>query len=222
MEARAVVEFSASDLDDFLELLTKNLAATDPGMELPGSGELREAIERRVGAIAVENEAPAADEVSRKNLLFTSLVLACYRELCERMDDGGKAVDLLRESLVELFRPTIRAYIQQRFDVDPAQPDQAFERVAANFIARGQSGFGAGFTYEQEVQSDDASFINVTHCFFRNFFRANGAPELTSVLCAMDTVWAEEFNNGPYNLSFERPTLMSCGDDKCRFQFTRV
>ncbi len=158
MEARAAVEFSASDLDAFFELLTKNLAATPSGSELPGSGELREAIETRVGAIAAQNEASAADEVSRKNLLFTSLVLACYRELRERMQDGGEAVGLLRDSLVELFRPRIREYIVQRFDVDPAHPGQAFQRVAANFITRGQSGFGAGFTYEQEVQSDDASW----------------------------------------------------------------
>ena len=222
MEARAAVEFSASDLDAFFELLTVNLAATRRGMEPSGSGEFRGAIEARVGAIAAENEAPAADEVSHRNLLFTSLLLACYRELRDRMGDGGKAVGLLRDSLAEFFRPRIRAYLHQRFEVDPAHPGQAFQKVAANFIANGQSGFGAGFTYEQEVQSGRESFINITHCFFLNFFRANGAPELTPVLCAMDAVWADELNSGPYNVSFERPTLMSSGDDKCRFQFTRV
>jgi hypothetical protein len=36
MEVRAAVEFSASDLDAFFELLTKNLAATRSGSELPG------------------------------------------------------------------------------------------------------------------------------------------------------------------------------------------
>ena len=54
-----------------------------------------------------------------------------------------------------------------------------------------------------------------------NFFARNGAPELTRVLCAMDMVWADEMNAGPYNVVFQRPSMMSAGGDKCRFQFRR-
>ena len=220
MEQRPTVE--ALDLDAFFALLTEKIETAPTGNVAGEMGELRGRIEARVGPIMAQNEDRATDEVSKRNLLFTSLLLATYHELREQLGEGPLAVDLLRDTTMELFRPRIRDYIHQRFDVDPDRPGEAFQRVAANFLERGKSGFGAGFTYEQEVQTERQSFVNVTNCLFLDFFRANSAPELTPVLCALDTVWADELNRGPYNVSFERPTLMSRGDDKCRFQFTRT
>ncbi len=218
MEQRPTVE--ALDLDAFFALLAEKIETAPAGNAAVGTGELRGRIEARIGPIMAQNQDRATDEVSKRNLLFTSLLLATYHELREQLGEGPLAVDLLRDTAMELFRPGIRDYIRQRFDVDPDRPGEAFERVAANFLERGKSGFGAGFTYEQEVQTARQSFVNVTNCLFLDFFRANSAPEVTPVLCALDTVWADELNRGPYNISCERPTLMSRGDDKCRFQFS--
>ena len=216
---KPAADFSADDLTELFRILSGKLALVDGQAE---TDDLRRSIEARMPSIIAANEAPDQDEVSSKNLLFTSLVLASYQELRGRIDEGAKAVELLRTAFSDLFRPKIRGYIKQRFDVEIEAPDTAFGNIAKNFVANGQSGFGAGFTYEQEVQNDHQSFINVTQCSFLDFFRANNAPELTFVICAMDAVWAEELNSNPYNVSFERPTLMSQGADKCRFQFTRV
>jgi hypothetical protein len=220
VEERAAAE--VLNPDAFFALLTEKIEATSKGDMAVGAGGLRSRIETRLGPIVAQNQDRATDEVSKRNLLFTALLLAAYHELRDRLGEGAVAVDLLRDTLMELFRTGIRGYIRQRFDVDPDRPGEAFQNVAANFLERGKSGFGAGFTYEQEVQTERQSFVNVTNCLFLDFLRANGAPELTPVLCALDNVWADELNGGPYNLSFERPTLMSRGDDKCRFQFTRT
>lgn len=220
MEKGAAVE--VLDLDAFFSLLTEKIEGASTADVAVGVGELRSRIEARLGPIAAQNEDRATDELSKRNLLFTSLLLAAYHELRDQLGDGSAAADLLRNTMMELFRPRIRDYNRQRFDVDPDRPGEAFQRVAANFLERGKNGFGAGFTYEQEVQTERQSFVNVTRCLFLDFLRANGAPELTPVLCALDTVWADELNHGPYNISFARPTLMSRGDDKCRFQFTRT
>lgn len=218
MERQAAVE--VLDLDAFFALLAEKIGtARDAAL---GTGELRSRVEARVGPIAAQNRDRATDEVSKRNLLACSLLLATFHELRNHLGEGPRALDLLRDILMELFQPGIRDYIRQRFDVDPDRPGEAFERVAANFLERGKSGFGAGFTYEQEVQTEHQSFVNVTHCFFLDFFRANGAPEFAPVLCALDTVWADELNRGAYNVSFDRPTMMSRGGDKCRFQFTRI
>ena len=219
MEQKAAIE--TLNLDAFFSLLAEKLASAPARDAEVAMSELRSRVEARFGPIFTRNEDREADEVSKRNLLFTSLLLATHHELRDQLGDGPRAVDLLRDTLMELFRPQIRSYIAQRFDVDPDRPGEAFQRVAANFLERGKSGFGAGFTYEQEVQTERQSFVNVTHCLFLDFFRKNGAPEITPVFCALDTVWADELNRGPYNLSFERPSLMSRGDDKCRFQFTR-
>jgi hypothetical protein len=220
MEKGAAVE--VLDLDALFSLLAEKLASAPSADVAVGVGKLRSRIEARLGPILARNEDRATDEISKRNLLFTSLLLAAYHELRDQLGEGQTAADLLRETMTDLFRPRIRDYIRQRFDVDADRPGEAFQRVAANFLERGKSGFGAGFAYEQEVQTERLSFVNVTNCLFLDFLRANGAPELTPVLCALDTVWADELNDGPYNLSFARPTLMSAGDDKCRFQFTRM
>ena len=170
MEQRATVE--AFDLDGFFALLAEKLEGALSADAALGTAELRGRIEARVGPIVAQNEDRATDEVSKRNLLFTSLVLAGYRELRDLLGEGPPAVDLLRDSMTELFRPRLREYIHQRFDVHPDRPREAFQRVAANFLERGKSGFGAGFSYEQEVQTERQSFVNVTDCLFLDFFRA--------------------------------------------------
>jgi hypothetical protein len=209
------------DIEAFFEGLEAGLAGT-PGGRAVERTRLRPHIEARVGPIVAENTARAADDLSRRNLWLTAMLLAAYRELRERGIEAEPAVDLIRQTLMTIFRPEVLGHLRRRFDIDPEHPDRAFEQAAANFLARGESGFGSGFTYEQEVQTERQSFVNVTRCFFLDFLRANRAPELTPALCALDMVWADELNRGPYNVSFERPTLMSRGEDKCRFQFTRT
>jgi hypothetical protein len=76
-------------------------------------------------------------------------------------------------------------------------------------------------TYVQEVQDRTRSFINIQQCFFNDFFRANGAPEVTPIFCAMDYLWAEELEQPHYGVRFDRPTTLAQGDDMCRFQFTK-
>ena len=79
-------------------------------------GELRGRVETRVGPIVAQNQEFGTDEVSRRNLLFTSLLLATHQELQSQLGEGQATVDLLRDTLMELFRPRIRDYIRQRFD----------------------------------------------------------------------------------------------------------
>jgi hypothetical protein len=59
-------------------------------------------------------------------------------------------------------------------------------------------------------------------CLFNDFFRAHGAPELTSIVCTLDSIWIEELHRPPYKVRFERPTTLARGDDACRFQFSRT
>lgn len=81
---------------------------------------------------------------------------------------------------------------------------------------------GQGFRYVGYVRDDGRVFVNIERCSFNEFFRRNGAPELTAVMCAFDTVRAEELSNPEYGLRFERPTTLGWGDDLCRFQFTNT
>jgi hypothetical protein len=212
---------SALDINAYFGALAEGLADRRGDGKHTDPEDLRVVVVQQAAEIVADNRHVATDEGSERNLRFTSLLLASYQQVREVL--GTEAtLALLHDTLATPRRAMLREYMKRRFDVDVDYPDRAFERIAANFITRGRAAFGAGFTYEQDVQTDTHSFINVTRCFFLNFFTASGAPELTTVLCLLDTLWADELVAGPYNVTCERPTIMSRGDDACRFQFTRI
>ena len=57
--------------------------------------------------------------------------------------------------------------------------------------------------------------------FFNDFLRDNQVPELIPVLCACDNIWADEIKKEKHGVTFQRPSLLSLGDDACRLQIER-
>lgn len=163
----------------------------------------------------------ADDAPSRNNAEQSAFAIGCYRALTDMTGDKLRALDLVKSASAASLRGQIKDYLNARFQIDPEKPEEAFERIAERFKAGGEERFGQAFIYEQERQSDAESFINIRKCFFYGFMKHHGTPELTVVHCNNDAVWAEELEKAEYGVSFERPTLMSLGDDACRFQFTR-
>lgn len=171
--------------------------------------------------IYADNADRITDRQSESHLKFCSTLLATYESFREQEDDSGTAVADLDEILVQPFRDRIEWWLDIRFGVNAQTADKAFETMALNFVDRGAGEFGESFDYVQEAKDETRSLVQIKKCFFNSFFRDNGAPEITPVLCAMDMVWADRINEGPYNTRFERPSLMSMGDDACRFYFYR-
>ena len=71
------------------------------------------------------------------------------------------------------------------------------------------------------TQLDLPLTTRINKCLFNDFFRQHGAPELTSIFCALDSMWIDELHQPKYGVRFERPTTLAGGDDACRFQFSR-
>jgi hypothetical protein len=183
--------------------------------------EVENAVRAEAERIASQNAARVVDTASRRWLSFCSLVLASYRNLLPLVAESRTALSILQSAMTGPLKAGIKAYIADRFGISQDAPEAAFEHVAETFQARGEERFGQAFTYVADVRNDKHSFTNVTKCFFNDFFRANGAPEVTPVFCAMDAVWAEEMDDPRYGVRFERPTTLAAGDDACRFQFSR-
>jgi len=151
-----------------------------------------------------------------------SIVLASYRDLCNLHNDQWTGLTMVREALIKPFRESITPYIQRRFGITQEAPHEAFERISENFKSGGESRFGSAFNYVQAEQDESRSFTHIERCLFHDFFRANSAPEMTPLLCALDNVWADELSHTKYGVRFERPTTLAEGQDACRFQFTRI
>ncbi len=183
--------------------------------------EIETAIRDRMIKLTEQNKARMIDAPSRQWLLLASMVLAAYRELLPLVGDEQTGLSILRDAMAAPFKERLTSYIADRFGISQDAPEQAFNRIAENFKARGEERFGQAYTYVQEVQDEGRSFVNIQKCFFDDFFRANGAREVTPIFCAVDNLWAEELEKPQYGVRFERPTTLARGDDMCRFQFTK-
>jgi hypothetical protein len=183
--------------------------------------ELEASVRARAAILLEQNKARAIDDPSRQWLLLSSIILAAYQELRPLVDDPQAVLSMLRYAITVPFAGRLSAYIADRFGISQDAPEEAFTRIAENFKARGEKSFGQAYTYVQEVQDEGRSFVNIQKCFFNDFFRANGMPEVTPIFCAMDNLWAEELEKPCYGVRFERPTTLAQGGDMCRFQFSK-
>jgi hypothetical protein len=206
-------------------LVTNLLAAVRPQItDLHGRSweEIETAVRTRMTKLTEQNEARMIDAPSRQWLLLASMILAAYRELFPFVGDEQAGLSILRNAMEAPFKERLTGYIADRFGISQDAPEEAFNRIAENFKARGEERFGKAYTYVQEVEDEWRSFVNIQKCFFDDFFRANGMPEVIPIFCAMDNLWAEELEKPKYGVRFERPTTLARGDDMCRFQFTKT
>ena len=148
-------------------------------------------------------------------------VLIIYRALRPVIGEK-RALGTIQSVLSRQFRRHAHAYLEDRFGIRQDAPAGAFAQIAENYQPRGQRLFGSGFVYVQAVQTPERSDTHIRRCLFNDFFRAHGAPELTRVFCALDSIWVDELHKPRYRVHFERPTTLAAGDDACRFQFSRV
>lgn len=161
------------------------------------------------------------DKQSAKFLKMSSLVLAVYRTLSPLFTDNQELLDTLQSILKSIFfAEGLEAYLLKRFGISPGSPEEAWNRVCANFKKRGKEQFGNAWTYEQGVKDHKRCFVNVRKCGFADFFLDNSAPEVLNLLCVLDYVWADALED--YGIMFERPTILAEGSDACRFQFFKV
>ena len=204
----------------FLAVVTllagKHVVLSEDEIDLLQSEVLTSAIN-----IASGNPEFGTDETSSAYLNYCSFLLALYRRLDAHLEDRLVKIEILKGAMAQLFGQGIQEFIKGRFDVDHEHPKQAFEQMSRNFKSRGEQYFGNHFTYDEKWNGANEVTFGVSKCLFKNFFQKNDAPELTPLFCAMDSIWSQELNTGKYNVRFDRPTIMSLGDDKCRFRFRK-
>jgi hypothetical protein len=198
-------------------------AVRDSLAPAPGSPDwdrVERAASARVEEIIGSCRHMVQDAPSEQWLRTCATVLATYQEL-KPFVDGPRLVSLFLDAMAAPFRQRVTSYLESRFGILDDAPEEAFARISENFQRRGEQRFGLAFRYATDIRDHERNFVNIERCFFNEFFRANGAPEVTSIFCALDKVWAEALEQPRYGVRFERPTTLAGGADACRFQFSR-
>jgi hypothetical protein len=207
MPSDAILDFDEALFSRFVGGMSDRLTATESKRWQWQSAE--ESIRSDASRLAKQNGQVAKDPIGVRWIALCSMLLALYRSLRSSLRDDKRTLELLRESLTGLYRPQTLSYIQDRFGISQDSREEAFRRVSENFVSRGEAMLGEGFRYVDDVRDDDRVFVNVEKCLFNDFFLRNGAPEVTAVMCAFDSVWADELNKPEYGVRFNRPTVRS-------------
>jgi hypothetical protein len=77
--------------------------------------------------------------------------------------------------------------------------------------------YGAGWDIDYERPNPGLFEMKVKRCFWRDFFDSHDSPLVTTVMCAWDTNLMRAIDPAVSGLRAERTSLLSLGDDQCRF-----
>jgi len=160
----------------------------------------------------------AQDQQGAIYLKISCMLLATYRTLQPLFEYDDNLLDIIREFITETYiGQNMDAFLQDHFGISSDAPDEAWERLCENYIAKSGERFGCNWVFEKGIKDQKRFFVNVSKCGFADFFLNHGARDLLYTLCASDYTWGDGLKE--YNIRFERPTTLSEGSDACRFQF---
>lgn len=191
-----------------LERIESHLVLVAPGRE----SELTERIARRAAELVEEDAAMAVDGPARGMLAMSAVVLAGYEVLRPELDDDGpRTVLFLQHVFGEVLKRSMEIVIGAL--TSRKEPIEAVDKA----IRKSSAMYGSYFRFEFERPDPDTVEMRVERCFFRDFFARHDALIVTTVLCAWDANWMRALDPAVSGLTAERSTLLSLGDDACRF-----
>ncbi len=198
-----------------LALIGEHAGEIAPGREKELVGRIEELAPQLVEA----DRGLAVDVQSASMLQISALILASHQVLGPEIGDDEKTIDFLQRVFKKIGRRSTKLFTWILMGV-PGNRMKTIEKALGSNI----EAFGKTFEYETERNGDESYELKMTRCFFYNYFSKHDVPRLTSVLCAWDEIWMEEIDPAVdrHRVKAERPTLMSSGDDACRFQFRAV
>lgn len=178
---------------------------------------LRAEISSAAEKIFFDNRSSILDPAAQGHILMTSYILAAYRVLM--------AYSLSRDEILNVLTRSFSSYgafwmkwgmrLGLKFSRNPMAMISTFAE------RRGISAYGKSFEIQSEGDQRQFYSSNVTKCGYHEFFKKNGVPELTPVMCSWDLIWAAQIEPRKHGITFDRPSTIAAGGDMCRFRFRR-
>jgi hypothetical protein len=213
---------SAYLVDQFLVRLGDELDALP--VPAPLRREIVDRVRDRQHALYAAGSADLPDEPARYNRRYTTAVLAAYRVLTAAAADepnvptGPPLLSMLTRAFVEPLAAAVAAGTRALLDA-AADP---FATMVAVARAREREDFGAEFVFVHPADDGERFFADVHRCGYHEYLRAQGAPELTPVLCAFDANWISAIDPHRHGFAFTRTTTIGTGGPFCPFHFHRT
>jgi hypothetical protein len=188
-------------------------------LEVSDSAVTLATVRIRAMALFDASRALILDKPGARSIRHCALALAAYRELNKITGDRTKAWQLVKQALLRPQKSRVQKLMLWTMNL-------CRDRLAlfASISEKKQlSAYGKGFIFTKHSDNMQSYYATHVHrCLYHEFFKANGAPELTLAFCAFDNLWGDLLQDGRYGVRFTRPTTIAAGDEMCRFEFSRV
>lgn len=194
---------------DLLQGIGKFLHRVAPERE----DELIEAIKNRAGELVEADEDLAVDGPSKGGLAISAVILAAFEILRPEFDGDERRTILF---LQHVFGTVLRRTFEVTFEMLTSRDDPLDSLEKA--CRKERPFYGSYFDIEYDRPKPGTFEMRVGRCLFHDFFARHEAPLVTTVLCAWDTNWMRGIDPAVSGLRSERTSLISLGDDACRFR----
>ena len=174
--------------------------------------ELIAEITARAEELADADKDTIVDKPSEGALGISAVVLAAYEKLLPLFDgDERRTILYLQHAMGTVLRRPYEATFKTL-----SERDNPLDKIDKLCRSEGPL-YGAGWDMTFDRPEPGTFEMNVGRCFFHDFFARNDMPLLTTVLCAFDVTWMQAIDPAVSGLRAERTSLISLGDDHCRF-----
>jgi hypothetical protein len=193
---------------DFVEGVGEYLHLVAPERE----DELMAAIKARAEELAEADEDMVVDKPSEGALGIGVAVLASFETLLPLFDGDERRTILYLQHMMGtvLTRPYEIAFKTLSERENPLDKIDKVCRAEGPF-------YGAGWDIDYERPEPGLFEMKVKRCFWRDFFDRHDARLVTTVMWSWDTNWMRAIDPAVSGLRAERTSLLSLGDDECRF-----
>jgi hypothetical protein len=174
--------------------------------------ELIAAIRARAEELADADEDMIVDESSKGALAISAVTLASFETLLPLFEGDERRTILF---LQHVMGGVLKRPYQLMFST-LSKREQPLDKID-NACRKMEPIWGAGWDMEFERPEPGLFEMNVRRCFFRDFFDRHDARLVTTVMCAFDVNFMQAIDPAVSGLRAERTSLLSLGDDHCRF-----
>lgn len=174
--------------------------------------ELIKTIQARAEELVDIDHDMVVDEPSKGALAISAVALASFEQLRPLFDEDERRTILL---LQHVMGTVLKRPYQLMFQT-LSKREEALDKID-KACRKMEPLYGAGWDMTFERPEPQVFEMKVRRCFFRDFFTRHDATLVTTVMCAFDVNWMQAIDPAVSGLRAERTSLLSLGDEECRF-----
>jgi hypothetical protein len=171
-------------------------------------------------SVFTSNKSRIIDYQSEFHVLWCSVITAIYLKAKAMNFNEEHAIELTKEIIFSnMGAASIAKYMAKALD----KAECKFIYIVNSSKKQEVDFFGKAFIFLRTVDNENKYHLLVKKCFYYDFFKETGNPELMKIACEWDLVsWAGAIDEEKHKVKFERNVTLGASEKVCEFIFERI